>query len=294
MVPATAAIVLVPLVRTLVRAGAGEAAGWLRTNEQLVNSALDAAVGNASKPVTRAAISFLYWLSAKVADEPLQLLGPPTASDLPLEQAEPLYEAMTIAAKISGTEPGRMVELKNREPRLLPPERRVAIGIARRGKEEVPLLLLAAPNPKAEKLVQAANSRIQLRVVGQASSRGASRVNPPTVPDADHRPGRSVSHCLGNAGSLGAYVTWNDEKSGRAVTGFLGASHVMGLLGKASERDWIHSPGPPDKDRNMRHRYGRLFNFRNLVHVDDPAEADAFVNDCDNGLGATDEQMRTA
>lgn len=287
MDPATAAVVMVPLLRSLLaRSGAvDEAANWLTRNESLVNDALDAAIGPSSRPVTKAAIGFLRWLGTRVSDEPAVAADtPPTVPALPLEKAEPLFAAMKIAAQVSRAEPGRLVEVGRRGARLLPPERRVMIGISHVGGEPVPLLLLRQHNAHAEALARQAGGSIRIRVVGQATNAPSERIEPPTVPSAEHRPGRSVSHQDGAAGTLGAYVSWTDEESGRPVRGFLGASHVMSWMSRAEIGDHIHSPGPPDADRNIRHRYGTLENARKLVHVDEAATVASVINDCDVAL----------
>ena len=211
-----------------------------------------------------------------------ELLSPLTAvSRLPLEQAEPLYDALRIAAEVSLTDPGSMVEGVSNRLRLLPPERRVAIGVARHRGEEVPLLLFTVANAVANQLSRDADQRIQQRVVGLASAQISGPVIPPSVPADEHRPGRSVAHFAGTAGSLGAYVEWADAKTGRKVLGFLGASHVLARSGQADPGDHIHSPGVPDADNNIAWRYGRLANARALVHAEDTTAEGAYVNDCD-------------
>ena len=283
--PANAAAIVRPLLRQSMTSG-GEAGSWLRQNESVVRPALDM-TGDPKSPAVRAANSFLQWLGPRVL--PPDLLrdgaGPANAiSPLPLTQARPLYEALKIAASVAQTDPGSLIAIMENRPRLVPPEQRVSLGTATYRGEEVPLLLFTTRNADAERAARAADPRIQVRVVGQAAAPNSAPHTSLTVPVEEHRPGRSVAHYAGQAGSLGAYVTWPDAHTGRTVTGFLGASHVLAQMGKADPNDHIHSPGAPDADNNIAWRYGLLSNARTLVHVDDPTDANAYVNDCDIAL----------
>ena len=291
--PANDAALIRPLVRSLLLQGSAdsESGSWLRLNETLVRDALDHS-GSDRAPATLAANSFLQWLAPKIIhDSQLDFLKPlATINPLPLRQARPLYEAMKIAAEISRTDPGSLVEGANNRLQLLPLERRVALGVTKRHETEMPLLLFAVRTEMVDHLLNSPPPDIEMRVVGQATALQLAAVHPPTIPADEHRPGRSVAHQAGRAGTLGAYVCWNDGATRRAVQGFLGASHVLALAGRANADDFIHSPGVPDADNNMKWRYGRLVNARILVHAEDVTAPDAYVNDCDIAVAKLDKR----
>ena len=217
--------------------------------------------------------------------QPLPIINP-----LPLAQARPLYEAMKIAADISKTDPGSLVEGVNNRLQLLPPERRVALGVTRAWNGSSPAFVCSTDLHR-DRLFKSAPSDVEMRIVGQATAHQMAAVYPPTISPADeHRPGRSVgASCRDELARLAHMFVGMTTERGGPFSGFLGASHVLALAGKAFADDFIHSPGVPDADNNLKWRYGRLVNARVLVHAEDVTAPDAYVNDCDIAVARLDK-----
>jgi hypothetical protein len=249
--------------------------------DRALESVIDRLVGSG---LNSAAGQVLRWAAVKAGDGlPAIASTPPALDAVGLSQSQDVATAVEAAAHISGTGAGCLRKHKDGRLDLLPPERRVGLGVTRAGSALQPILLLSSE--RAFDRVEDADKHARKRVVGFAASRAPE---PGVTPRCDcpvHRPGRSIGHQGGSAGSLGLYVTYADRK--RRRKGFLGAAHVLIHSPDVQVGDHIHSPGAPPEDyRDILYRYGKLRRGRALTHFTESRDYVRVVNSCDVALAS--------
>lgn len=223
-------------------------------------------VGKGLLPATKL---FLKWLSSHKESGTTAPLGA-----IPLTKARAVALAFEAASRISGGRPGQMLTA---DKSFLPSDRQASLGVTRKDGELHPVLLCPV-RPSLHR-----PSPTEIRIVGFAAAEEPGNGDVEHPHWHFHRPGRSVGHKHGTAGSLGLYVKYTDEKANRTVTGFLSAAHVLSNspLG-TGPGDMILSPGrPPAKYADIKYAYGHLYRGRLLTHHTDASASDSIVNECD-------------
>jgi hypothetical protein len=165
--------------------------------------------------------------------------------------------------------------------RLRRPDRRLSWGIGRRDGSFTMALLVEKEDSwalnKARELKEEEKTHVEVTVVGQAHSSRPEKVAE-VEREARLRPGLSISHFSGFAGSLGCLVSRDD------YLGVLGASHVLGMNNTASEGDPILHPGNPDGPAVAENKLGTLVSYRLLVHYQSTLAKVTIANTADAAL----------
>jgi hypothetical protein len=161
-----------------------------------------------------------------------------------------------------------------KSPKLQPPDKRLSWGITKRDGEPVLALLVEQSDSWAMRRAKSfdeSNQKIIYTVTGLAHS---SKVNEPITAKTSSNlvPGLSVGHFKGYAGTLGCFVTAKSKSSNQDCIGFVGASHVLGLVNTAKPGDDILHPCPPDGPRVKGNKVGILADFTYLIHHDESSE----------------------
>jgi hypothetical protein len=181
---------------------------------------------------------------------------------------------------------------------LAAPERRLAAGLSFSEKGPQPAIFVEREgswaHDKADTIAEQLRGDIDVVVGGSAHSmypRHAVRRSGA----ASLRPGASVGHCTGWAGSVGCLVTFVATRRHRKIEmrGFLGAAHVLGKLNRAEDGDAIIHPGYPDGQRLMDHKVGSLHTYSYLGHYDEDVEAVTAPNLSDVALVALDDDTES-
>lgn len=256
---------------------------WLKNNEDVGASIV--ALAKVEGGGSQALINFVRWVAAKKSnmkgENPI-----PALESVPLNQAPNVLEALGTAERISGSSPGRMVVPERGKLELVRAERRVGLATTKVDGIHEPVLLVHSEPAAMATQARVTSNLPRMLVVGHGAA-ALPGGRPPmklTVPEAEHRPGRSIAHSLHIAGSLGAYVKFVDEKTDREVLGFVGASHVLSKMDDCNQGDAISSPGYPDRERQGRYKYGMLVDWRRLVHYSSQTDPNLVVNDADVAL----------
>jgi hypothetical protein len=274
------------------------AAKWLDENKQVADILLSVT----GVPFgSEAARDFLLWLGDRIGSPKTKksIHGVPASfQHVPIEKAPEVAATLAVAGRVSGAAPGHFVVVGDgKKLEMLAPEYRIGLGTTKVNGVAQPIMLIASDSSPAVAQAQKASSPLQMLVVGHATASlppkegASSRL---VVSKSEHRPGRSVAHCRYFAGSLGAYVKYQDEETDRLLRGFIGASHVLSNMVDCERGNHIYSPGPPDEQRVARFHYGSLFNWVPLVHYSDQADPDLILNDVDVALVTLKDFMPTA
>jgi hypothetical protein len=201
-----------------------------------------------------AAKQLVTWAGAAVGGLPLR--SPPILENVPLKKSDEVAAAIEVTTTTPSPEPGQLLVKTGKGDNvtfeLLVPEQRIGFGLTRAsGEEECAPLLLLATEEAIPKDYRAKTDSFEYRVVGFASADLPGAVL--TRADAEilpHRPGRSVAHNQGTAGSLGLYVTYTDKDTKNRFIGFTSASHVLSnfiQINRTNIGDIILSPGAPPR-----------------------------------------------
>jgi hypothetical protein len=159
--------------------------------------------------------------------------------------------------------------------RLNTPGNRLAIGRVIGGPGAT-IFLETQDGPAAkevERLRSTLSGQVNVETLGTPTSpKAESGTDLPGVLIEDWRPGRSVGHVDGTAGTLGVFVEFNAKKGQglQLLRGFTTASHVLTLNVTARNGSDILSPGPPDVNRDPgTYLAGALRSWCRLVHYAD-------------------------
>ncbi len=174
--------------------------------------------------------------------------------------------------------------------KLQEPDRRMASGVAKEKGKPVTTLLVEKEDSwalqKAKDMQESMPRPTTVTVTGTAHSWWPQDRLPPTKSDK-LKPGLSISHFRGHAGTLGCLVTWG----GRVA--LAGASHVLAINNSAKRGDPVLIPGYPDGSRRMANRIGTVADYIYLVHHQDEDRFDAHsVNTEDIAVVALDQPER--
>jgi hypothetical protein len=264
------------------------AAKWLADNSQITDVLQTAT----SKGVDSKAVQdFILWLGDRIGSDNQRknIPDPPKSLQfVPLEKAPQVAATLVAAERATGEAPGHLAFVgDDKKVEIVDPERRVGLGTTRMNGVPQPLMLVASSsNPIIAETAKRPTS-LNLLVVGHASAvvptKSGDKVEI-VVPDSEHRPGRSVAHYRYYAGSLGAYVTYKETDTNRAMRGFVGAAHVLSNVSGCEVKDAIYSPGPPDEQRAARFHYGSLADWSPLAHYQGQLDPDMIMNDADIAL----------
>ena len=172
-------------------------------------------------------------------------------------------------------------------PSLQEPADRLVIGKPVGDERRGTILLEREAGPAArtaDAVAKASDAPVDIITVGSATSHAPPRIDGDEAPGAlieDWRPGRSVGHVRGAAGTLGVLVEFEHGRgrSLRRVRGFTSASHVLSLVSKVEAGETVLSPGYPDAERDpATYGVGQLRRWCALVHY---AAGNAIENDKD-------------
>ena len=198
-----------------------------------------------------------------------------------------------IRGRLALTEKG-----DSKEAVLQPPSTRMAIGQQlRNGKLKATVIVEESSGPafqEAKQMEKESNKEISVLIVGRAFSSHPENERGKVAPGAslqEWRPGRSVSHIDGFAGTIGAFVTFKKKKLREKFKGFTSASHVLGLLGQAELDDKILCPGPPDGPRDLENTSGYLRKCIALCHYKGQATPRKIFNKTDIAIAEMKEDV---
>ena len=120
---------------------------------------------------------------------------------------------------------------------------------------------------EAMKLKKETDEPVSVEVVGFAQSVWPEEASSILTSESDLKPGISVSHINGWAGSLGAFVSFLHKPRSRVrYRGFTSAAHVLGMNNRAESDDHIVSPGRPDVEPDISYKIGTLARCAYLTH----------------------------
>lgn len=187
--------------------------------------------------------------------------GTPFAGNL-VEEATALLDHLALG-------PGG----KKDHSQLNGPGARLTLGKATGAQGKATILLEKEDGSAAaqvEKLKGTLKDTVDVVTLGSPSShRPQSDSEAPGALIETWRPGRSMGHVRGAAGTLGVFVTFEMRKDGHIVRvkGFTAAAHVLTLTTSAKKGDTILSPGYPDVERDPgEYGAGVLQRWCELVH----------------------------
>ena len=160
---------------------------------------------------------------------------------------------------------------------LKDPASRLILGRAVGAPDHATILLERGEGPAArtaELVVKAIgpDKLVEVITVGSAASHTPLYVEGDEAPGAlieDWRPGRSVSHVRGTAGTLGVLVEFDKGRgtSRQRVQGFTSAAHVLSLVPDVRPGETVQSPGFPDADLDpATYGVGSLQRWCTLLH----------------------------
>lgn len=161
------------------------------------------------------------------------------------------------------------------------PERRLTWGITRQEGRFTMALLVEKEESwafgKANELKREQGAHVAVTTVGLAHSAVPEPL--PQKPEKRLRPGLSISHFGGWAGTLGCLV-----EVGNGEPGAVSASHVLGMNNKAKTGDLVLHPGNPDGGPPLKlYQFGQLADFVLLAHHSSE-DLDFLVNTLDVAL----------
>lgn len=170
---------------------------------------------------------------------------------------------------------------------LQSPSNRLSIGKTKvDGKEKAIVVLEEASGAafdEAERLKTNNPNDVEIVVIGRAfaSQPQRKRTKSPGALVNTLRPGRSVSHINGFAGTLGLIANFRPPRKRKQVLGLLSASHVLRYRDDTRVNDQILSPGPPDEDRDLANVVAELKRGSILSHYLSEDDENKIINNTD-------------
>lgn len=179
----------------------------------------------------------------------------------------------------------RGVELQN-------PAKRLSIGVTKSEGQTIATLFVEKKDSwamrQAKKIEQSIDGPLAINITGVAHStwpqHPVSQINA-----LDLRPGLSIGHYCGYAGTLGCIL--RIKSSHGEILSLAGASHVLAMINTANRGDAILQPGYPDGQKILTNRIGVITNYTYLVHYEESLAYGQSANTEDIAVVQLDDQQ---